>query len=192
MRKLIFCYLISITLLLVTGCATTGKPNATPIQLRMMQTRKFAKNPIEIVDALKTNCGDLGGTPVITPPVILPAQTVTTTINGKETTTTSPLIVQNGAGFCTLPMANHMSASSYIPVVGGFITLANLNEAMKSAVKMTYEIKSPQKLNETTVRMRIYNSKGQITDPNLYSEYFKSIGDAVFIQAIEIDPASQE
>ena len=178
------------------GCLATGGSGstATPVQLRVMQTRKFEKPPREVVDAIKTNCEDLGGTASVYAPMNTADQSTTGNIKGKQQEVVNKDLSSNGQGMCQLGnQLPQTSAASFIPYVGGFIAMANLNEAMKNASRMSYEIKTNPKMTETTVRMRIYTmQQEQMTDPKIYSEYFKKIGDAIFVQAIEINPATQE
>ena len=57
--------------------------------------------------------------------------------------------------------------------------------------KYQFEVNSNTK--ETILRMRLMTmEQEQVTDAKVYSEYFKKIGDSLYINAIEIDPPTQE
>jgi hypothetical protein len=174
--------------------SATSSPTKTPLELRIMQTRKFEKAPREIVDAIKTNCEDLGGTAIVTRPINLPDYSMSGNIPGKNQQVVNKDLSYNGTGHCQLPyQAGGVSAASFIPYIGGIIAMAELNEALKNASRIAFEIKTDLKMTETIVRMRIYSmQQKQLDDPKIYSEYFAKIGDAVHIQAIEITAATQE
>ena len=180
----------------IVGCAGMGGQNsATPLELRMMQTRQFNKPPREIVDAIKTNCEDYGGNAMMTMPFNITDSKSTGTISGKNQKVVNKDMSLNGTGVCQLPMKWDGTAggAAFIPYIGGLIAMAELNNAMKSASQMKYDVKTDPKMTTTTVRMRIYSMKNeQMTDPKIYSEWFAKIGDAVHLQAIEISPSTQE
>lgn len=168
----------------------------TPLQLRVMQTRKFAKTPNEVEKAIITNCQDMGGTATM----------------GLS----SPYHGQN-QGMCRLTMGTNDRNPIALPSLTD--SFAKLGSTSQTVRRIDYEItftpaqapKGPsvsvkdgkvqmiqQTTNaaaptETTVRMRMYAAgEGQITDPKTYADAFKTLGDSLFIQAIEINPATQQ
>lgn len=196
MRKLNKFVVLTILVTSITGCAGFGgQKSATPLELRMMQTRKFDKPPREIVDAIKTNCEDYGGTAHLTMPWNVPDFQQSGNVKSKKQTVVNRDQNLDGQGFCQLPMKTDATAGgkAFIPYIGGLIAMAELNEAMKSASQMKYEVKTDNKMTYTIVRMRIYSmNQEQMTDSKVYSEWFAKIGDAVHIQAIELNPTTQQ
>lgn len=175
------------------GCASMQ--SATPLELRMMQTRQFDKAPREIVDAIKTNCGDYGGEARLSMPWNIADTQTKANVKSKNASVVNKDQSLNGEGVCTLPLKTDATAGgkAFIPYIGGLIAMAELNEAMKNASRMTYDVKTDAKMTYTLVRMRIYNANGeQMTDPKVYSEWFSKIGDAVHIQAIPISATTQQ
>ena len=147
--------------------------SVTPIQLKVLQTRKFSKSPEEVVEAISTNCEDLGGTAQVAAP------------QSRNS---------SGKGICLMQQKSRgISPLNFVPIIGSIAALSDLNKMYKNIGQIKYEVRTNADRSETTVRIRMYSlQEGQVTDPEVYSTHFKKIADSLFIQAIEIDPALQE
>ena len=157
---------------------------ATPVQLRATQTRKFAKPMDEVASAIKNGGEDMGATCQI---YQAPGATAS---NGSFTR-------MEGACRMNTKQADTSgaTAAAFIPFIGGLVSAGMASVAhddmMKQVSNIKYEVVALNS-KETVVRMRIYNLKGeQITKPDLYSQEFKKVGDALYVQAIELTPAEQ-
>lgn len=188
--------------------------DATPIQLRVMQTRKFSKPIDEVQDGIITNCEDFGGTAQISPNITMKNDELNEDNELenkiKNKATIKPIkkkeisMAIGAKGLCFMPQKNkqlpNISLLSFIPIVGSFASAAgtvqqmvDLNQMMKSVSKIQYELKSSSNGKETVVRMRMYSlDQAQITSPEIYAENFKKVADSLFIQAIELTPAEQQ
>jgi len=146
----------------------------TPLQLRVIQTRKFAKAPKEVVDAMSANCEDAGG---------------------QFIEQGAAMIAERGGvgkALCIVKIKQEKSA--LLGILKLVDPLAAASASQGNYLQVKYEIKTGVSRSEAVVRIRIINVKDQeqLSDPKVYSDYFKKIGDSLYIQAIEIDPASQE
>jgi len=158
---------------------------ATPVQLRATQTRKFTKPMDEVASAIKNGGEDMGATCTI---YQAPGATAA---NGSFTRMEGSCRMNTKQADTT-----GATAAAFIPFIGGLVSAGMASVAqddmMKQVSNIKYEVVATNP-KETTVRMRIYNLKGeQITKPDLYSQEFKKIGDALFVQAIELTPAEQK
>lgn len=169
------CTAIGTALLIGT---TFAADDVTPLQLKMMQTRKFMKSPVEVVKALKTTNEDLGGQCHIYPPA-----------TGKE-----PSFPQAGTGQCMF-MKNRMNAVNMIPFIGLIKSAADAVDEAKSISQIKFDVESADKGNATIVRMRLftgaYGDNNQSTDPALYDLKFKEVADTMFIEAIPLNHTVQ-
>lgn len=169
------CISLGITCL---AAATFAADDVTPLQLKMMQTRKFMKSPAEVVKALKTTNEDLGGQCNIYPPA-----------TGKE-----PTFAMAGTGQCMF-MKNRMNAVNMIPFIGLIKSAADAVDEAKSISQIKFDIESADKGNATIVRMRLftgaYMDNNQATDPALYDLKFKEVADTMFIEAIPLNHTVQ-
>jgi hypothetical protein len=193
MKTIIKVSLLSVMAIATVGCATQNA--ATPLELRMMQTRQFNKEPREIVDAIVTNCRDAGGRSEMTMPWNIADTETKANVKSKNPSVVNKDQSFEGIGNCALRAKKDSSAQakSMIPYIGGILAAVDANEALKNASSMDYRVKTDAKMTYTLVRMRVYNSEGeQITDPKVYSDWFAKIGDAVHIQAIPITANTQE
>ena len=184
---------VSIATFTIAGCATQNA--ATPLELRVMQTRQFNKEPREIVDAIATNCRDMGGRAEMAMPWNIADQKTTANVKSKNPSVVNKNQSLEGVGHCHLRSKTSAAsqAKSFIPYVGGILAAVDYNEALKNASSMDYRVSTDSQMTYTVVRMRIYNSEGeQITDSKIYSEWFTKLGDAVHMQAIPIKPNTQE
>lgn len=161
--------------------AQTG--GMTPLQLRMMQTRKFSKPIGEVVEAIKTGGEDAGAN----------CHIYYTRSIGHDSTNSN-----KAEGTCIMAMKQPSDggAAAFIPFIGGIVSAGaaiNSMKEMKTAIhSIKYEVTS-NKPEETILRMRAYSfNQSQITDSAVYSNQFKIIGDALFIKAIELTPSEQE
>ena len=185
--------LIDLSLIACVSLATVNvscaEDTVTPLQLRVMQTRKFLKPAGEVAKAIKENGADAGGTCGVIAPKF---------INGAQ-------IEGTGSGTCSFPhvptVKNRTNAANFVPIVGLFKSSsdiskmkADMDAASTAIAKAAYEISADPDSTETVVRMRLYRKYGteQITDSAAYSEAFNKLADSLFIQAIEITPAVQE
>ena len=140
--------------------------DVTPLQLKVMQSRKFNKNLEELMDALKTNMEDSGGSCYEMSP------------------TKFDCMFQKGMkGF---------SAVDLIPIYG---MMSRLSDGDKTVSKVSMDIDPRDVKNGITVRMRLYTGRTmdkQVTDTQTYSKKFKEIADTLFTNAIPLEAAVQE
>ena len=148
----------------------------TAIALRTMQTRQFSKPANEVVNAINADCIDNDGTGSVQP-----IRKIGTTSMG-------------GQGMCAMKIKMpETSLLSFIPIVGSVKAMADSDSMMKSISRISYDVKESSDGKTAIVRMRAYTAKNvQVNDPALYAERFKLLGDAIFTEAIAINPASQE
>lgn len=153
--------------------------DVTPLQLKLMQTRKFMKSPADVVKALKTTNEDLGGECHIFPPKSDKAESY-----GME-----------GTGECSF-FKNRVNAVNMIPFVGLIKSAADALDEAKSISKIKFDIEAADKGKATLVRMRLftgaYSDNNQSTDPALYDLKFKEVADTMFIEAIPLNHTVQK
>ena len=187
--------------MMAIGFVILGVPHAvlaqdaqpTPLELRVMQTRKFSKPIADVVEAIKTGGEDAGFQCHLN---IMPS--VTTGPDGNT------VVKQDRAqGQCfKIPSANTKGqeaaiGAAFIPIFGGLISASMQAKAtadyMDQMHSIKYDIRTDGKTGATVLRMRAYNMRQeQITKREIYAAQFKMYGEALFIQAIEINPAEQE
>ncbi len=172
--------LISFIFILITQGAIGAE--LSPLELKSMQTRKFSKPPAEVLEAIKVSGEDNDGT---------------------CHTELSELLVRGVQKsievFCMYAKAPKSDPVSKIPIIGTLramkdIITQNSDTGMGMGMGMVkYQVTMTNK-NETIVRMRIQaqDNMTAITKPEIYASEFKRIADALFVQAIEINPALQE
>lgn len=148
----------------------------SPLQLKAMQTRKFSKPAGEVLEAIKVSGEDNDGT----------CHTEMSELLEKG-------IQKSIEVFCMYSKLPKPDPYAMVPIIGTLRALKDLNAQESELGMVKYQV-SVSKNSETIVRMRIYGRDGQtpITKPEIYSQEFKLIADALFIQAIEINPALQE
>lgn len=174
----------------VTSPACADDNKVTPLQLRTMQTRKFSKPIDEVIEAIKTGGEDAGyKCQLNVQPVVGP--------DGKFENS-------RAQGQCILNPKTDSSkqgvamGAAFIPLFGGLIAAGIQAQATAEYLDQMHTVKYDLKVDKkdggaVVLRMRAYNVKqDQITNPEVYSKQFKMYGDALFIQAIEINPAEQE
>lgn len=118
----------------------------------------------------------------------------------NSTQATSSNFIDIGNAQCLLGNKfpqQEFSLIDMIPIVGGIartaISINSLNDYMKSIFQIKYQFEVNSNTKETILRMRLMTmEQEQVTDAKVYSEYFKKIGDSLYINAIEIDPPTQE
>lgn len=172
----------------------------TPIQLKVMQERKFLKPYEDLLDAIKTSVGYSSGECVIVrePSINARGRQVKGQVNCHyrpkvaETRTSNPFL-------------------AFIPFIGAVAQVADAAQTMadvqkaaedarKQISKIDFELSFPRKDgkykdDETIVRMVMF--QGQVNPAvvkiaDIYAENFKKIADALFIEALAIPPAEQE
>ena len=145
--------------------AAPAVPEPTPLELRVLQSRKFLKPIVHVTRAIKTYGEDAG------------AQCVAGL--RKDAPPTQPI----GQVACSFPFE----------IKRGVFTV----KIKEKILRFTGELVGDEASTETTVRLRIYKqmkdgSTVQVTEPEIYSEVFARIGEALLIAAIPIDAATQE
>ncbi len=165
-----------ICLFLIALASTSQAAEMTPLELKAMQTRKFSKSAAEVLEAIKVSGEDNDGS----------CQTEMSELLDRG-------IQKSVEVFCMYSKVPKPDPYAMLPIVGTIRALKELS-AQESEIGMVKYQVSVSKNKETIVRMRIYGRDGQsaITAPEIYSQEFKRIADALFIQAIEINPALQE
>ena len=158
MKKLLT---LAIATTLLTPAYVFADDEVTPLQLKVMQTRKFLKPSLEVAKASTEDGESIGGRCVNQVSMFKPEP------NGKN--------LRAGEVRCMFMPKSALFSS-------------------EDVARITYEISPSQDDAETTVRMKIFvnwREPKPVTDPEVYSKRFKSIGDLVFIEAIPLSPAVQ-
>ncbi len=137
----------------------------TPLQLKVMQTRKFIKPSLEVSKAAVEDGESLGATRCGNFFAIAHQRS-----NNSK---------------------NRPSGEVTCMFTPKFSMLSIDNDSIR---RVTYEITPNQDDTETTVRLKIFTGwkdTKQVTDPEEYAKRFKSMGDLIFIEAIPLTPAVQ-
>lgn len=153
------------TTLLTPAAYTFADDEVTPLQLKVMQTRKFMKPSLEVSKAAAEDAESIGATMCVNQIAILQLRSQDN-INKKP-----------GDVACMLR-----------PKISVF------SHGTDAITKITYEITPNPDDTETTVRMKIlvnWKEPKPVTDPEVYAKRFKNIGDLIFIEAIPLSPAVQ-
>lgn len=153
------------TALLTPAAYTFADDEVTPLQLKVMQTRKFMKPSLEVSKAAAEDAESIGATQCVNQIAILQQRSP----NAKSKT-------PGDVGCFFMPKISLFSHGA------------------DSIARITYEITPNQDDTETTVRMKIltnWKEPKPVTDPEVYAKRFKSIGDLIFIEAIPLTPAVQ-
>jgi len=182
-----------------TDAVTVAEP--TMIQLKTMQERKFLKPYEDLLDAIKTAVGySSGECQLIREPTI---NTRGRQIKGQMSCRYRPIVPEVKASNPLL---------GFIPFVGPFAQMAEIaqnasdmqkvaEEARKQITKIDFELSFPKKKDsgykddETIVKMVMFQgvrNPAVVKIAEIYAENFKKLGDALFIEALEISPAEQE
>ena len=138
----------------------------TPLELKLLQSRKFLKPVRDVAKAIKTYSEDAG------------AHTCNARLDED-----APSARLTGQIACAFP-----------PQIKAGVFSVKIKEKI---IKIAGELVGDEAGTETTVRLRIYQQKKdgsivQVTQPDVYSEAFSRIGEALFVAAIPIDAATQE
>jgi len=153
------------TILLAPACALADD-EVTPLQLKVMQTRKFMKPSAEVAKAAAEDGESMGAMRCIN----------------------QIAIRQNYQNATKMPPKSGDVTCMFTPKISMF------SQGTDSIAKITYEITPNPDDTETTVRMKIltnWKEPKPVTDPEFYAKRFKSIGDLIFIEAIPLSPAVQ-
>lgn len=137
----------------------------TPLQLKVMQTRKFMKPSLEVSKAAVEDGESLGATKCINQ--VASFQRIPNPKRG--------------------PIGGEVSCM-FMPKISVFSIVTD------SLTRITYEIAPNQDDTETTVRIKMltnWKEPKPVKDPEEYAKRFKSMGDLIFIEAIPLTPAVQ-
>jgi len=143
--------------------------DVTPLQLKVMQSRKFNKSIDELFEAVKTNMEDSGGTCYE---------------KGKN-----QFECRFMKGF------RGMSGTDFIPIVGFLTRLSDEDKIAKEISKVSFDSDTKDVANGITIRIRMYSGRmadKQISNPEIYSKKFKEIADTLYTNAIPLEAAVQE
>lgn len=163
MKKLLT---LAIATALLVPTYALADDEVTPLQLKVMQTRKFMKPSIEVAKAAAED-GEASGAyrcfnhVAITQPIL----------------TAKKIPPQPGEVSCM-----------FAPKISMF------SHGTDGIAKLTYEIVPNSDDTETTVRIKIsvnWKDPKPVTDPEVYAKHFKNMGDLIFIEAIPLSPAVQ-
>jgi hypothetical protein len=162
MEKLIPSLILSLAIIVP---AANADDEVTPLQLKVMQTRKFMKPSLEVSKAAAEDGESLGATKCINQIAIM---------NQRSTSSKSP---PSGEVSCL-----------FMPKISMF------SHGTDSITRVTYEITPNQADTETIVRIKMlknWKEPKPVTEPEEYAKRFKSMGDLIFIEAIPLTPAVQ-
>lgn len=149
--------------LMIPVCASADE-EVTPLQLKVMQTRKFMKPSVEVAKAAAEDGESIGAQQCINQIAIFTRSSASKNLKGGNV------------------------ACWFAPKISVF------SHGTDSIARITYEITPNSDDTETTVRMKIltnWKEPKPVTDPEVYAKRFKSIGDLIFIEAIPLSPAIQ-
>jgi len=181
------------------AAAAVAEP--TMIQLKTMQERKFKKPYEEVIEGISSSVGYTSGKCSGTGEPGVSARGRAT--KGKVVCYYSPKVPQVRSGFGLGSML------AFVPVVGAIasvaqsaMTLADMDkqaeEARTRISQIDFELSFPKQgdkynENETLVKMIMYQGQGNVVKiADLYSENFKKLADAIFVEALEISAAEQQ
>ncbi len=149
--KRLFLQLVLLPILF--GCVVPAPQIITPLQLQMMQTRKFKKPIDEVANAIKAMGDASGGGCAVPPTFFTPVITIQCWKFGKRGKVNSPNIYEDGE---------------------------------QSTIELTADNAY------TIVRIKMYQKSQMVIDSKIYSNEFKKVSDALFMQGIVINPAEQD
>lgn len=169
-------------------CATApdNSQQVSRLELRAMQTRKFAKSPQTVANSInelyKDKSQQCSG--VRAPTYACPSGISTTKlINGKPTTY---CVNPDGTPATEQRMIKHVALNpDGFCIGGGYQTT------------FSFDTNYPESTT-TTLRIRVsafpdrLQGEAQSTDPAVYNKIFKEIADGLFIDAIELTPAEMQ
>ena len=161
MKKLLT---IAITTALLVPTYALADDEVTPLQLKVMQTRKFMKPSVEVAKAAAEDGESIGAQQCINQIAIFTRSSTSKNLKGGDV------------------------ACWFAPKISMF------SHGTGSITRITYEITPNADDTETTVRMKIltnWKEPKPVTDPEVYAKRFKNIGDLIFIEAIPLSPAIQ-
>lgn len=161
MKKLLT---LAIATTLLTPAYALADEEVTPLQLKVMQTRKFLKPSVEVAKAAADDGEGVGAQKCINP-------------IGMYQRTPNAKNLRQGEVTCL-----------FVPKYSMFSSGAD------DIRRITYEVTPNQDDTETTVRMKIvmgWKEQRPVTDPEVYAKRFKNMGDLIFIEAIPLNPAVQ-
>ncbi len=156
--------ILAIATTLLTPAYALADEEVTPLQLKVMQTRKFLKSSVEVAKAAAEDGESAGARQCINQIAMLQQRTP-----GKN--------LRSGDVQCI-----------FMPKISVF------SHGTDAITKITYEITPNAEDTETTVRMKIlvnWKEPKPVTDPEVYAKRFKNMGDLIFIEAIPLSPAVQ-
>lgn len=164
-----------LTVLMVVILATPLLSFAiTPLELKSIQTRKFNKSSDEIMVGIKSYCEDSGAQNVIPSAMarLSPAEMSRPDANPAGTKVT-------GLTCMFTPKIK----------IGFFGSVKDENKFSQIKTEL---VKAEE--GKGIIRIRLYSGfpPEQVTKADVYSEVFKSIGDALFVQAIVLEAAEQD
>ncbi len=168
------------------GTAPDNSPQVSRLELRAMQTRKFAKPPQAVASSINELYKDknqqcLG---VQAPTYACPSGiSISKAINGKPTT------------YCANPDGTPAAEQKMIK----HVALSPDGFCMGGRYKTTFSLDTnyPESTT-TTLRVRVSDftigspTETQSTNPAVYNKIFKEIADGLFIDAIELTPAEMQ
>jgi hypothetical protein len=161
MKKLLAILMLS---LIGTAPLAHADDEVTPLQLKVMQTRKFMKPSLEVSKAAVEDGESMGAIQCSNAVAIYQR-------------------FPNRKG----PMGGEVTCI-FKPIISAF------SHGTDSITRITYEITPNQDDTETTVRIKMltnWKEPKPVKDPEEYAKRFKSIGDLIFIEAIPLTPAVQ-
>lgn len=167
MTKLVVTLVCLLTALQPRAFGQTDDGAVTPLLLKQIQTRKFAKPPNETLRAVKTYCEDVGATNVFLLPVLADRDGNAIPSTGTVTCIYNPKFS--------------------VTIFGGLKNSSKLSQIKFEAIEVSKA--------HIVLRARIIGPLPealQITDPDSYSKLFKGIGDTIFTEALALEAPPQD
>ncbi len=163
MKKLLT---LAIATTLLVPAYALADDEVTPLQLKVMQTRKFLKPSVEVAKAAVEDGESSGARSCINPIAMQ----------------------QNYRSSIKMPPRSGDVTCMFTPKISIF------SHGTDGIAKITYEIVPNPADTETTVRMKIltnWKEPKPVTDPEVYASHFKNMGDLIFIEAIPLSATVQ-
>jgi hypothetical protein len=168
------------------GAAPDNSRQVSRLELRAMQTRKFAKPPQTVASSINELYKDKSQqcVGVRAPTYACPSGiSHSKIINGKPTTYCAN---SDGTPAAEQKMIKHVALNpDGVCLGGGYQTTFSLDTNYPESTTTTLRIRVSNFLNRS-------QGEAQSTDPAVYNKIFKEIADGLFIDAIELTPAEMQ
>ena len=177
--------------------ASTDGPQKSMLEIKIMQTRAFERNPTEIVDGIKEFWANKGGNCSGFAPRYAPTNIQAVAPNPPKGSK-NPEDYQGKYSYDSLSGKSEIvcsisnDGSGKSAVVKYELVLESIPFDGKLLTTTTINAARPAK--KAIVRARYYGNNGQtlVLNEELYASHFKSLADALFVNAIALNPQEMQ